>query len=150
MGRPGCKRDGRRVPCDEGIDCLSLLFFAYEAELGTPWWRFSVIPTVSVAREELGKPVTGMDGILRDELDASLLRPGDVLFFLMEDYNLQADGPLLERDQRQYGTWHTGFFHSHVNGEHRVLHAAPGEQVRYDPIERIAFDGVYVLRLEAS
>jgi hypothetical protein len=91
-----------------------------------------------------------MDGILRDELDASLLRPGDVLFFLMEDYNLQADGPLLERDQRQYGTWHTGFFHSHVNGEHRVLHAAPGEQVRYDPIERIAFDGVYVLRLEAS
>ena len=146
MGRPGCRDAGKRVACAEGIDCLSLLFFAYEAVLGTPWYRFSVTPTESVARQELGVPVPGLNGVLREALNPHELEPGDVLYFLLEGYNLEADGPLFSSGDRAYGTWHTGFFHSHVGGEHRVLHAAPGAQVRIDPITQIAFDAVVVVR----
>jgi len=147
MGRSGCRSDGRRVACAQGIDCLSLIFFSFEDVLDRPWWRYSVVPTVSVERGELGQAVPGMAGILRDEFDATGLIAGDVLFFLLEDYNLDADEPLLELAGKRYGTWHTGLFHSHGGDQHKVLHAAPGDQVRIDNLQDISFDAIYVLRV---
>ena len=38
-GRPGCRRDSKRVRCRPGIDCQSLIFFAYEEALGRHWTR---------------------------------------------------------------------------------------------------------------
>jgi len=144
--RRGCRRHGKRVRCQPGIDCQSLIFFAYEKVCGRPWTAFSVMPSISVKRRELGDPVPGLDGVLREELDAAKLQPGDVLFFLLTDYNLDVDPPLLERDGKRYGVWHTGLFHGTAGEAHNVIHAKPGEKVVIEPIENIGFDALYVMR----
>ena len=147
LGRAGCRRKGRPVRCKPGIDCQSLLFFAYEDVLHRRWWTYSVMPTETVRDQELGAPVANVDGVLRADLDPSLLAPGDVLFFLLEDYNLDVDGPLYVDDDRKYGTWHTGFFHGIQGGRYQILHAAPGEHVRIQPLEEIPFDALYAVRV---
>ena len=148
LERSGCRRGGRSVTCQPGIDCQSLIFFAMEDTTGRSWRRFSVMPTVSVARGELGQPVAGLNGVLREDLDPSMLSPGDVLFFLMEDYNLENDGPLHTVGEQRYGTWHTGLFHGVKDGKYRVLHAAPGERVRKQALSDIPFDALFVTRME--
>lgn len=147
LGKRGCRRHGKPIRCREGIDCQSLIFFAFEEVQGKRWWEFSVMPTVNVKRGELGQPVKGLDGVLREEMDASQLAPGDVLFFLYEDYNLDVDGPLYEHKGRRYGTWHTGFFHGARDGRYWVLHAAPGEQVKVQALDEIGFDALYAVRM---
>ena len=139
-GRRGCR--GR---CPEGIDCQSLIFFAFERVTGTPWTRFSVMPSISVARKELGRPVPGLDGRLREEIDRSRFRRGDVLFFLLEGYNLDADPPLLVRDGKAYGTWHMGLV-DRAGGRIDVIHARPGDRVRIQPLDAIPFDALFAVR----
>lgn len=133
--------------CLDGIDCQSLIFFAYEQALGRAWTRYSVIPSVSIRRGELGRPVAGLDGALRDEVKPALLRRGDVLFFLLAGYNLDADQALFERTGTKYGTWHTGLVHC-VDGDRvRVIHAKPGDRVTVEPLAAIAFDALFAVRL---
>ena len=147
LGKRGCRRNGKPVRCREGIDCQSLIFFAFEDVGEKRWWDYSVMPTINVKRGELGQPVEGVDGVLEADLDPSLLAPGDVLFFLMDGYNLEVDGPLYEKDGHRYGTWHTGFFYGLKNGEAQVLHAAPGEVVKIQPLRQIYFDALYAVRM---
>jgi len=146
-GRAGCLDGKRRVRCPQGIDCLSLIYFAYQDVLGTPWRKFSVVPSVLLERRELGAPVPGVEGVLRQDLDPAKLRKGDVLFFLLRDYNLGADVPLLVRGEDRYGVWHTGLVYSVESGQAKVLHAKPGFEVRIDRLEDVLFDGVIALRL---
>jgi len=145
-GRRGCIQAGKRVRCPGGIDCQSLIFFAYERVLKTRWTRFSVFPSVSIRRKELGRPIAGLAGVLADEVDMALLAPGDVLFFLLEDYNLQADPALLVRNGHRYGTWHTGMVHSTGPGWVKVIHAKPGDKVVVEALGRVEFDGLFAVR----
>lgn len=141
-----CRDGGRRVRCRPGVDCQSLIFFAYEEALGIPWTRFSVMPSESVRRGRLGRPVKGLAGVTRAALDPSTLRAGDVLFFMLEGYNLEADPALWTHEGRPYGVWHTGLVH-HVDGAAAfVVHAKPGAEVVIEPLEAIDFEAVYVLR----
>lgn len=147
LGKRGCRRNGKPVRCREGIDCQSLIFFAFEDVGGKRWWDYSVMPTINVKRGELGQPVQGLDGVLEADLNPSLLAPGDVLFFLMDDYNLEVDGPLFEKNGHRYGTWHTGLFYGVKNGEAQVLHAAPGDVVKIQPLQDIYFDALFAVRI---
>lgn len=146
-GRMGCLRGGKRVRCPDGIDCQSLIFFAYEQALKTRWTRHSVMPSVCVRRNQLGRPVPGLDGVLRADLDQGKLKKGDVLFFLWENYNLDADRPLWTKGERQYGVWHTGLVHGLKDNQARVIHAKPGEEVVIEPLFDIEFDALFVVRL---
>jgi len=146
-GRPGCRRGRQRVRCPQGIDCQSLIFFAYEKVQKTPWTRYSVMPSVCVKKNQLGRPVPGLDGVLRSDLDHKKLKKGDVLFFLWKNYNLEADRPLWTRGEDQYGVWHTGMIHGRKDKKVRVIHAKPGEKVTIEPLEEIEFDALFVVRL---
>jgi cell wall-associated NlpC family hydrolase len=146
-GRAGCRRDGKRVRCPEGIDCQSLIFFAYEKALKTRWTGYSVMPSVCVRRNQLGRPVLGLDGVLRAELDKGKLKKGDVLFFLWKNYNLDADRPLWSKGDDRYGVWHTGLVHGLKNNQARVIHAKPGEKVVIEPLDDVEFDALFVVRL---
>jgi hypothetical protein len=146
-GRLGCLENGKKARCPKGVDCLSLIFFAYEKVLSKPWQQFSVVPSVLIRRQELGQPVLGLDGILKDELDPGKLKKADVLFFLIKGANLEADKPLLVRGEDKYGVWHTGLVH-HVSGDEvLVIHAKPGGQVVMEPLTAIELDGLFVVRL---
>lgn len=149
-GRPGCLRDGKRVRCPAGIDCQSLIFFAYQKVLKTKWTRYSVMPSVCVRRNQLGRPVRGLDGVLRADLDKSKLKKGDVLFFMIKDYNLDADRPLWVKGPDKYGVWHTGLIHGRKDKQVRVIHAKPGDKVLIEPLDDVEFDALFVVRLSAS
>jgi hypothetical protein len=146
-GRRGCLRGGWRVRCPEGIDCQSLIFFAYEQALKTKWTGYSVMPSVCVRRNQLGRPVRGLDGVLRADLNKNKLEKGDVLFFLLKNYNLDADRPLWTRGEDRYGVWHTGMIHGRKDEQVRVIHAKPGDQVLIEPLDDIEFDALFVVRL---
>jgi len=105
------------------------------------------MPSENVKRRELGAPVEGLDGVLRDELDRALLKKGDVLFFLWEGWNLDADPPLHVSKDKRYGTWHTGLVHGRKDGKVQVIHAKPGEKVLIEPIDEISFDALFAVRL---
>lgn len=146
-GRPGCR--GVKA-CAPGIDCQSLIFFAFEKVFAKHWTKFSVMPSLSVQRKELGTPVPGLDGVLRAELDPKKLQKGDVLFFMLPNYNLQADAPLLERDGVKYGVWHTALVHDVGGAAPGVIHAKPGAEVVVEPLSALSFDAVMVLRLDGT
>ena len=146
-GRFGCRRGQRRVRCPQGIDCQSLIFFAYEKVQKTPWTRYSVMPSVCVKKNQLGRPVPGLNGVLRSDLDKKKLEKGDVLFFLWKNYNIEADRPLWTRGEDKYGVWHTGLIHGRKDKVVRVIHAKPGEKVTIEPLDEIEFDALFVVRL---
>jgi cell wall-associated NlpC family hydrolase len=146
-GRFGCRRGKRRVRCPGGIDCQSLIFFAYEKVTKTPWTRYSVMPSVCVKKNQLGRPVRGLDGVLRSDLDHEKLNKGDVLFFLWKNYNLETDRPLWTKGEDQYGVWHTGMVHGRKDEVVQVIHAKPGERVVIEPLDDVDFDALFVVRL---
>ena len=47
---------GGRLRDDEGIDCQGIIFYATERLGRCDWRSWSVMPTRTLAREELGKP----------------------------------------------------------------------------------------------
>ena len=133
--------------CPQGIDCQSLIFFAYEKVQKTPWTRYSVMPSACVKKNQLGRPVPGLDGVLRSDLDSQKLKKGDVLFFLWKNYNLETDRPLWSKGEDRYGVWHTGLIHGRKDNVVRVIHAKPGDKVVIEPLEEIDFDALFVVRL---
>ncbi len=146
-GRPGCLKQGRRVTCAQGIDCQSLIFFALEKVLDKPWRSFSVMPSKTVKRCEWGKPVSGLMGVLRAELKENKLHKADALFFMLEDYNLEADAPLWQKKGKRYGVWHTGLVHQVKGDKAYVIHAKPGHKVVIEPLQEIEFEALYVVRI---
>ncbi|MBW2704186.1 MAG: hypothetical protein JRF33_25480 [Deltaproteobacteria bacterium] len=146
-GRPGCLKQGRRVTCAQGIDCQSLIFFALEKVLDKPWRSFSVMPSKTVKRCEWGKPVSGLMGVLRAELKENKLHKADALFFLLEDYNLEADKALWKKKGKRYGVWHTGLVHRVKGDKAYVIHAKPGHKVVIEPLQEIEFEALYVVRI---
>ncbi len=149
-GQKRCRENGKRVACLHGIDCLSLLYFAYEDVFGTRWWTFPVVSSKLIEGEYFGKPVPGLNGVLRDKLDTGKLHKGDILFFMIEDYNLENDKPMLVEGRKKFGVWHTGIVHHVDNGRVVVIHAKPGAKVTIEPLDDISFEAVYVVRWDGE
>lgn len=134
---------GRDTEKHPGLDCLGLLYRAWGPVTGTPWTRYPVNPTKLVASGMLGAPVPGLDGVLREELDPGLLRPGDVLYLLIAEYEIP-DAPLWVHDGVRYWPWHTGLYVGEGRGT--VIHAGPSSGVAEQPLMTLAFDALYVTR----
>ncbi len=132
-------RDAEKHP---GVDCLGLMFLADSAVSGRSWRAFEVNPSELVANEKLGNPVVGVAGVLRSELQIANLMPGDALYFLKANYQIE-DEPLLVRGKTSYWPWHTGLY----MGEQKVIHADPGGEVRIQPLEDLSFDALYATRM---
>jgi cell wall-associated NlpC family hydrolase len=132
---------GRLDEGHPGVDCLGLLFLAWGAVSDTPWRGYPVDPSKIVASGKLGAHVTGLDGVLRADVDLALLQPGDVLYLLVADYEIP-DAPLWRHEGHDYWPWHTALY----AGEGRALHAQPGGRVRHQDLDGIAWDALYVTR----
>jgi len=133
---------GRNQSSHPGVDCLGLLYLAWGSVTGTPWRSYPVDPSKIVASGKLGAPAPGLDAVLREELDLAQLEPGDVLYFLVANYEIP-DEPLWLHEDTPYWPWHTGMY----AGEGRALHAEPGGRVRHQDLLGIHFDALYVTRL---
>ena len=134
---------GRNTAGNPGIDCLGLLFLAYGEATGTPWRRYAVNPSELVTSGLLGAPVPGLDAAPRDRVDLGVLRRGDVLYFLIEGYEIPDDPLWVRTDGARFWPWHTGIY----LGDGLTVHASPSAGVAEQPLEEIAFDALFVTRL---
>jgi len=112
---------GRLTKKYPGLDCLGLLFVAHSETFGSKWYDFSVYPSKIVEKNQLGKPVKGLDGILSKDLDFSKLKEGDIIYLLSE--SIIRDKPLANIQGKDYWPWHTGMYSN--KEENLFLEASP-------------------------
>src|SRR5687768_3383160 len=93
--------EGRGTESLPGWDCLGILFVPFGQVTGTSWRAYEVNPSELVAGGKLGRPVAGVDRVLRSEVPVANLMPGDILYFLLEGYKIP-DAPLMVRDGASY------------------------------------------------
>ena len=132
----------------EKLDCMGLPFLAYTDVTGKRWQELSVFPAELVKSEKLGKPVAGLDGILKDSIDYSKFQKGDIIYFLVL-YEIGEVKNFTEIDSIPYWVWHMGIY-AGVEEKPLVLNARPGDKVVIEPLEEIYFDAVFVTRLDGS
>ena len=99
---------GRLTKSNPGLDCLGLMFLSYSKTFGKNWKEFSVNPSIIVKKEQLGKPVDGLDGILSENVEISELEEGDIIYLLTR--NKIEDMPLANLNGIDYWPWHAGIY----------------------------------------
>jgi cell wall-associated NlpC family hydrolase len=139
---------GRLRKAGEGIDCQGVLFYAAERIGRCGWKSYSVMPTQSVARRELGKRVEGLDPVATGALDIALLEPGDIIMLVGFEPNPKepAIGKLGDRD---VWVWHTGLY----SGGGRFIEADIPVVVETDLAAYLAeyadfYTGLFVTRMD--
>ncbi|MEN3044760.1 MAG: NlpC/P60 family protein [Candidatus Hydrothermales bacterium] len=141
------KWGGRLTRKNPGLDCLGLIFLAYSKAYRKSWVLLPVNPSELVKSKKLGIPVEGLNGVLKEEIDTSRLKRGDIIYFLVP-YPIGNDKPLAKIEDKDYYAWHLGIYIG--NGE--VINAYPGDKVRIDKlIDIIGEDGaIFVTRIEQT
>ncbi len=140
---------GRLGAPGEGLDCQGLLFYAAERVGSCGWRSFSVYPTRSVARGELGQRVGGLDPVASAALELSWLDPGDVLLFV--DYPRNPAEPAIGTlGGRPVWVWHTGLYSG--EGQFIVGDHFAGAVVETPLLPYLAahYAGVFVTRMSAG
>ncbi len=131
-----------------GLDCMGLPFLAYTDVTGKRWQNLSVYPSKLVKSGKLGKPVLGLDGVLKNSIDYSKLKKGDIIYFLVPNKIGDVDY-FIEIDTVKYWVWHMGIFAGNDTLEvPLVLNARPGDKVVIEPLEDIYFDAIFVTRFD--
>ncbi len=138
---------GRLRNGGDGIDCQGLVFYAAERIGPCGWKSYSTLPTVSVARAELGRRVPGLDPVSAKNLDLPLLMPGDVIMEVgfMENPAEPAIGKL---NGKPVWVWHVGIY----SGDGNWINANPfaGRVVEESLADYLAdhgIEGIFVTRM---
>ncbi|MBI2666967.1 C40 family peptidase [Candidatus Woesearchaeota archaeon] len=139
---------GRNTKNNPGLDCLGLIFLPYSAVFDFDWRKIPVDSNKSIIENgSLGSPVQGLNGILAEEADLSLLQKGDVLFFLVKNYKPESkDDPLLLKGNEAYKTWHTALYAGKLGEQRMIIHAKPGDKVVKEPLSLDFYDALFVTR----
>ncbi len=142
LGRP--YRFGGR---GEQLDCMGLVFLAWQSAERGPWRRLSVNPTELVSRQQLGTPVSGLDPAPSGAIDVALFAPGDVLFFLGWDEN--PNEPALSTiGGLPAWTWHMGLYSGRgrfIVGDHYARKVVEEPLLAYLG-QHLEYVGLYVVR----
>lgn len=136
---------GRLTKKNPGLDCLGLLFIPYSETFGTKWYDFSVYPSQIVEKNQLGKPVKGLDGILSEDVQISNLQEGDIIYLLSKT-KIQ-DKPLAKINGIEYWPWHTGIYSN--KKENLFLEASPFSKVIERDFSEVLKEniGIFVTRI---
>lgn len=137
---------GRLRDPQDGLDCQGLVFYSMERVGRCGWRSFSVFPTESIPRGELGTvtlgPITGA------ELELSALAPGDVLWFV--GFTENPAEPAIDRlSGRPVWVWHLGIYVGagrFIAGDHHEGRVAELELRRYLEDYADEYAGVLVTR----
>lgn len=145
---------GRRRNANDGLDCQGVIFFALEKVFGCGWRSFSVYPTRSVQRKELGAPVPGLSPVATEKLDVRALRPGDVVMMVGRDEN-PAEGSIgtlvgAKGERTPVWVWHTGIYTGEgkwIVGDHYAGEVVEVPLMPYLRAHADAYQGVFVTRI---
>jgi cell wall-associated NlpC family hydrolase len=140
---------GRMRRAGEGIDCQGVLFYAAERVGRCGWKSFSVMPTRSVAEEELGRTVEGLAPVASAKLDVTRLEPGDVL--LLVGYGRNPAEPSIGLLEGQpVWVWHTGLYTGQgkwLVGDHFAGQVVEVDLAHYLAEHADSYAGVWVTRM---
>jgi hypothetical protein len=142
------KWEGRLTKRLPGLDCLGEIFIPYAETFGGSWRDFSYNPSEIIEKEQLGTPVQGLDGVLKEDIDFSKFKEGDIIYFLSD--NKIKDKPLAEIDNQKYWPWHTAIFSN--ENRYKIIEAShsKGEVVERDIFEILKENrtkGIFVTRM---
>lgn len=145
LGRP--YQLGGRLRGGEGIDCQGLVFYAMERIGRCGWKSFSVFPTESVKKGELGSPVEGLFPVALEALDPARLEPGDVVMLLHATENSK-EPALTTLNGTPVWVWHVGL----ATGGGQWINADPfsGQVVEGDLLaylRQYTYAGIAVTRM---
>ncbi len=102
------KWGGRLTQSNPDLDCLGLIFLPYSETFNKKWTEISTNPSEIIKKEQLGKTVEGLEGVLTKNLDISKLKEGDIVYLLSRDSI--NDISLAEINGIKYWPWHTGIY----------------------------------------
>lgn len=145
---------GRLTNDHPGLDCLGLIFLPYAKTFNKKWTEISTYPGIIIEKQQLGKSVIGLDGILSTDADISKLEEGDIIHLLNQRGPIDKnDIPSKIINGIKYWTWHTGIYSN--KEKNLFLHANPGAYPRneikvaeYDLKEILKDDGgIFVTRI---
>jgi cell wall-associated NlpC family hydrolase len=111
---------GGRLRGGEGIDCQGLVFYALERISTCGWKSYSVNPTETVSRKELGDRVPGLFPVATADLDPGLLQAGDLVMLLADAENPR-EPSMITVDETQLWVWHVGM----ATGDGKWIQADP-------------------------
>ncbi len=136
---------GRATKKNPGIDCLGLIFLPYAKTFNKKWTEISVNPSEIIKKEQLGKPVKNLDGILAEKTDTSKLKEGDIIYLLTASEI--KDKPLAKINGINYWPWHTGIYSN--KKENLFLEASPGYKVIERDFEKVLKENeaIFVTRI---
>ncbi|MES2644648.1 MAG: hypothetical protein V4850_34490 [Myxococcota bacterium] len=134
----------------ESLDCMGLVFLAWTDVTGQDWESLSVNPTELVAARSLGAPVPGLDGVLTEQIDWSLFRSGDVVFFLSRIPN-PAEPALVTLDGEPHWVRHMALYEGDllrrfIAGEHTKGKVSELPLPGYLDVWRVMYQGIFVVR----
>lgn len=132
------------------LDCLGLIFKAWQDVTGTSWKRISVYPTTMVEKQQLGAPVPALDGVLTADIPWDRLEPGDFILFLGAAEN-HAEPALVTVKGTPLWVWHTALYSGgpdrrFVVGDHFAGEVVETELPRYLKEEGSGYAGIFVVR----
>lgn len=143
---------GRLLRPGDGIDCQGVLFYGAERIGACGWKSYSVYPTVSVARSELGAPVPGLAPISSDTLEIAKLKAGDVLLLVGFTENPAEPAIGYLREQRVW-VWHTGMYSGKgkwIVGDHFAGKVVETDLATYLREHSDTYAGVFVTRMDSG
>lgn len=128
---------GRLTKKNPGLDCLGLVFLSYSKTFETNWRDISVYPSEIIEKEQLGNPIKGLNGVLKENLDISKLEKGDIVYLLTNsEIN---DKSLAKINGQEYWPWHVGIYSD--KEKNLFLEAKPGDMVMEHSFNDILKDG---------
>jgi hypothetical protein len=126
-----------------------VIFYALERVFGCGWRSYSVYPTKSVARRELGQRVAGLDPVPTEKLDVQRLLPGDVLMLVGPAEN-PAEPAIGRLGGDPVWVWHTGLYAGGgkwIVGDHYAGRAVETDLLEYLRAHRDVYSGLFVTRI---
>lgn len=134
------------------LDCLGLIFRAWQDVTGTSWKKISVYPTKMVAREQLGKPAPRVSPAASGAIPDGALEAGDFLLFLNPQEN-PAEPALTRLSGTPLWVWHTGLYaggpeRTFVVGDHFAGKVVETSLPRYLREEGTLYTAVFAVRPE--
>jgi hypothetical protein len=142
------KWEGRLTKRFPNLDCLGAIFIPYSETFGGNWRDFSYNPSGIIKNQQLGTPVQGLNGVLKEDIDFSKFKEGDIIYFLSE--RKIKDKPLAKINDKEYWPWHTAIFSN--ENRYKILEAShnKGEVIERDIFEVLKGNrtkGVFVTRM---
>jgi cell wall-associated NlpC family hydrolase len=143
---------GRLRSSGDGIDCQGLVFYALERIHKCTWRSYSVMPTKTLAWQEIGSPVAGLAPVAVTNLALDKLRAGDFVMLLSSTEN-PAEPAIASLDGKKMWVWHVGLY----SGSGRWINADPFagvvqevELLRYLESVPSNYEGIFVTRMQRA